>query len=82
MEIGCGIIIYQELKGDREMRKQWVNPEIKSIGMVMTEATSDYKCQFGCLDKHGRPKGYNTAAKLQKHYMEKHPGMVPPVALS
>lgn len=66
-----------------ESKKKWINPSIVTIGVESTEATSDFKCRFGCIDKHGRPKGYNSQAKLEKHYAEKHAGlMVPPVCAS
>ena len=64
------------------MKKEWTNPKVLNMGVSMTEATSDYKCKFGCLDKHGNLKGYETEAKLQKHYNDKHAGLVPPVELS
>lgn len=64
------------------MKKTWKNPKVIKLGVEKTLTTSDYKCAFGCLDKHGNPKGYNSEAKLQKHYMDKHPGMLPPVQLS
>lgn len=64
------------------MKKEWIEPEVINMGVEMTKVTSDYKCQFGCLDKHGNLKGYNSEAKLQKHYKDKHAGLVPPVGLS
>lgn len=64
-------------------KKAWVKPNIIIMGVGATEATSDYKCLFGCIDKHGNQKGYKTQAKLEKHYAEKHAGLiVPPVCSS
>lgn len=68
---------------EMKKKKMWVNPNITMVGVGATESTSDFKCIFGCLDKHGRPKGYNSQAKLEKHYNDKHSGlMVPPVCTS
>ena len=49
-----------------------VKPEVIRLGVECTHATSNFICIFGCLDKHGNPKGYQTQEKLEKHYRDKH----------